>query len=231
MRKITALLFALLISLPLAAEGDSDVLFRREVGGGLGMGFCTNDASPKFFGDMGFGGNALLRFNINKRMAVKTMLSYVTAKGDARNREDFVPDNPNITGTQTSDYSFSGGIADLSVLYELHFLPYGYIRDYRGMKRFTPYVQLGLGMTYATPGKAFTANIPIGAGLKWKAGKRLNVGLDWTFHFTMNDKIDGLEAPHGIKSTMFKNKDHYSQMFLTLSYDISPRCADCHKDD
>ncbi len=233
LRSIRILFFTLFLSsafTPLAAQ-DEDVLFRREIGGGFGMGLSSNDASIKYFDGIGFAGNAILRFNLNKRMAIKTTIGYNSMKGDLAKREDLVPGNPNLLRPTPGSYNFSSGVLDLNALYELHFLPYGYIQDYRGMKRLTPYIQFGVGMSYGICGKAFTTNLPIGFGLKWKVAKRLNIGLDWTINFTLSDKLDGLEAPLGIKSSMFKNKDHYSRMLITLTYDISPRCPNCQKDD
>ncbi len=74
-------------------------------------------------------------------------------------------------------------------------------------------------------------NVPIGAGLKYKIAPRLNLGLDWLFHLTLSDKLEGLEAPLGIKSSGFRNKDHYGMTLLTLTYDISPRCPTCNRDE
>ena len=96
----------------------------------------------------------------------------------------------------------SDGIYDLSALYELHFLPYGYVRDYKGYSRIVPYLQMGLGLTYKDrAGKAFSANIPLGFGVKYKVAPRLNLGLDWLMHLSLSDKLDGLDAPLGIKSS------------------------------
>ncbi len=227
-RKVLCLLLALLAFAPLSA--DDGIVYRREIGAGLGAGFSLNDANTKFYGNTGFGGSVLMRFILNQRMAVKAAFNYAGVRGSTEGIDNFYPENPSAVGEGRLNYSFNGGIYDLSVLYELNFLPYGYIRDYRGLRRVTPYVQFGLGMTYGSAGKAFTGNIPLGFGLKWKVARRLNLGLDWTMHFSLSDKLDGLEAPLGIKSTMFKNKDHYSLTMLTLTYDISPKCPDCNRD-
>ena len=72
--------------------------------------------------------------------------------------------------------------------------------------------------------------MPLGAGLKYKIGERLNLGLSWTVHFSLSDKLDGLEAPLGIPSEGFRNKDHYSALKLTLTYDLNPRCPTCNRD-
>lgn len=49
-------------------------------------------------------------------------------------------------------------------------------------------------------------------------------------HFTFSDKLDNLEAPHGIKSSGMRNKDHFSVTMLTLTYDLAPKCPTCNKD-
>ena len=134
-------------------------------------------------------------------------------------------------GAERLKYNFSGGIADLNVLYELHFLPYGYKEGYLKHKRLVPYVQFGIGASFSTVDNDFTPNIPIGFGLKYKLAERINLGFDWQMHFTISDKLDGLEAPQGIKSTGFKNKDHYHTAFITLTYSFAPKCATCNKDD
>ena len=89
---------------------------------------------------------------------------------------------------------------------------------------------MGFGLTDGKAGKAFTANIPLGVGVKYKVAERLNLGLDWLVHFTLSDKLDGLEAPLGINSSGFRNKDHYSALSLTLTYDLNPRCPTCNRD-
>ena len=77
----------------------------------------------------------------------------------------------------------------------------------------------------------FTANIPLGLGLKYKIGERLNLGIEWAMHFSLSDKLDGVEDPYGVKSTgIFKNTDCYSALMLSLTYSFSPKCANCNKD-
>lgn len=205
---------------------QDDVVYRLELGGGLGMGFHASDVKGK----VGLGGAAIARFPLNPRMAVKTQLSYLQVKGATDGLKEFYPSDPSQSGTDRLAYSVSSGVYDLSALYELHFLPYGYVRGYQGYCRLVPYIQGGFGLTYGSAGKALTANIPIGLGLKYKAAPRLNLGLDWMVHFSLSDKLDGLEAPLGIKSTGFRNKDHYSSLFLTLTYDLNPRCPTCNRD-
>lgn len=219
------LLLALVGCLGASAQQDETV-YRLELGGGAGTGLLFTDVSSR----PGLGAAAIARFPLNPRMAVKTQFTYVGMKGDTDGLDSFIPANPGAPGPDRLDFSVSSGIYDLSALYELHFLPYGFVRDYKGYSRIVPYIQMGFGLTYGAAGKAFTANVPIGAGVKYKAAPRLNVGLDWAVHFSLSDKLDGLSGPLGIKASGFRNKDHYSALTLTLTYDLSPRCPTCNRD-
>ncbi len=225
-----ALLLAGLMAVFGKGVAQDDVEYRMEIGAGLGFNAALTDVNSKLFGNMDMAGSAVLRFIINPRMAVKTSLTYAKLKGSTANVAEFYPANPDQPGTEKLAFEVSGDLYDLSAVYELNFLPYGYVRGYQGYHRIVPYLQAGLGLTYSDAGSAFTANIPIGIGVKYKAGPRLNIGLDWMMHFSLSDKLEGLEAPLGIQSSGFRNKDHYSILQLTLTYDISPRCPNCNKD-
>lgn len=221
------LLLLLLPLFALTASGQNDeTLYRLELGGGIGFGTGHTDLKGKWAADMA----AIARFPLNPRMALKTQLSYLNLKGSTEGQKNFYPALPDTPGTDRLAYSVSDAVIDASALYELHFLPYGYLRDYKGHCRLVPYLQMGFGLTYGKAGKAFTANIPLGVGLKYKVAERLNLGLDWLVHFTLSDKLDGLEAPLGISSSGFRNKDHYSALSLTLTYDLNPRCPTCNRD-
>ena len=123
---------------------------------------------------------------------------------------------------------------DLGLSFEYNFWPYGTGREYRGAKRLTPFVFLGIGGTYAKTGdeSVFTANVPIGVGVKYKLGRRLNLGLEWAAHFSLSDKLDGVADPYGIESSgLFKNTDCYSMLKFTITYSFMPKCKICNKDD
>lgn len=210
---------------------EEELEYTKEIGGSLGINFMLSDLNSKWYGASHLSGGAAMRFILSPRMAIKTTLGYNAVKDDTEGVKDFYPAVVGQSGTERLQYSMSGGIIDLNALYELHFLPYGWYRNYLGHKRLTPYLQLGIGMLYSTAGKAFTVDLPVGLGLKYKIGKRLNLSLDWTLHFTPSDKLDGLAAPAGIEGSGFHGKDFYSKTMLSLTYDISPKCPTCNKDE
>lgn len=226
-----ALVLALsLQSLALTAQTDDGVDYRMEIGGGVGGSFALTDVNSKFYGSTGLAAGMTMRYILNPRMALKAALDYGQVKGSTSDIKDFYPADPSVAGQDRLAYKVSGAVYNLSLMYELHFLPYGYAQGYQGFRRLVPYLQAGLGLGYADEGKKVMASIPIGFGVKYKVAPRLNLGFEWRFHFTTSDNIDGLEAPKGIKSSGFRNKDHFSFTMLTLTYDISPRCPTCNKD-
>lgn len=203
-----------------------------EIGGGLGSSFYLGDVNTKFYHNTGVAVGGVWRYLFDHYNSLKTSLTYGGVKGRSDVSIDYLPaDLHSGAPSETSlEYSFSSYVVDLSCMYEINFWPYGYYQDYMGLKRLTPFLQLGIGMTYMGQEKSVTANIPIGVGVKYRLGKRLNLALDWTIHFSLSDKVDGLEAPLGIKGEGLKNKDSYQLTMLTLTYSFSPICPNCNKD-
>ena len=131
MRQTLYLLLAFLMLCAPGAEAQDEVVYRLELGGGIGGGFSLNDVNSKWYGKTGLAADLIARFPLNPRMAIKTQLAYQQVKGSTDNASRFYPANPNASGAERLSYSVSGGLFDLSGMYELHFLPYGYERGYQ----------------------------------------------------------------------------------------------------
>ncbi|MBF1543532.1 DUF6089 family protein [Segatella oris] len=225
MRKATLLLLMLAAMLNMNAQTDDEYLM--EIGGGVGFLGYLGDYNNVLTRDLQPMATLLVRRNLNPYMGLRLAASFGKLKGDERDVKTVYP------STGVTPYSFSRTLTDVSLTYEYNFWPYGTGHDYYGAKRLTPFVFLGLGGTYAggDGSSVFTANVPIGLGLKYKVGQRMNVGVEWAMHFSMSDKLDGRKDPYGITSSgMFKNTDCYSVLQLTLSYSFMPKCTTCNKD-
>ena len=224
---VCGLLLLFLLSAPVPTLAQADEEYLLEVGGGIGAVSYLGDFNGSISGNMQPMATALLRRVLNPYMGVTATVSYGQLKGSYKSAGTFYPDY------QGQTYSFSNPLVDLSLRYEYNFWPYGTGRDYRGAKRLTPFVFGGLGGTYTnTTGTVLATNLLLGAGVKYKAAKRLNVALEWGIHFTTSDKLDGAEDPYYIKSTgAFKNKDCYSALQLTLTYSFLAKCRTCHNED
>ena len=224
MRKATLLLLMLAAMLNMNAQTDDEYLM--EIGGGVGFLGYLGDYNNVLTRDLQPMATLLVRRNLNPYMGLRLAASFGKLKGDERDVKTVYP------STGVTPYSFSRTLTDVSLTYEYNFWPYGTGHDYYGAKRLTPFVFLGLGGTYAggDGSSVFTANVPIGLGLKYKVGQRMNVGVEWAMHFSMSDKLDGRNDPYGITSSgMFKNTDCYSVLQLTLSYSFMPKCTTCNK--
>lgn len=226
MRKGLVTLLMLCATLTASAQQDDEYLM--EIGGGVGMVSYQGDFNGKITSGMQPAGAIVWRRLLNPYMGFRVTGMMGKLKGDATRVETYYPDET------TRAYSFDRSLTDVSVTYEYNFWPYGTGRDYRGAKRLTPFIFGGIGATYVSGGekKVFTANVPIGLGIKYKLKERLNVGLEWSMHFSLSDELDGMADPYGIKSSgAFKNTDCYSGLMLTLTYSFKSKCRTCNNDD
>lgn len=226
MKKGLVTLLMLCATLTASAQQDDEYLM--EIGGGVGMVAYQGDFNGKITSGMQPAGAIVWRRLLNPYMGFRVTGMMGKLKGDATRVETYYPDET------TRAYSFDRSLTDVSVTYEYNFWPYGTGRDYRGAKRLTPFVFGGIGATYVSGGekKVFTANVPIGLGIKYKLKERLNVGLEWSMHFSLSDELDGMADPYGIKSSgAFKNTDCYSGLMLTLTYSFKSKCRTCNNDD
>lgn len=226
MRKGLVTLLMLCATLTASAQQDDEYLM--EIGGGVGMVSYQGDFNGKITSGMQPAGAIVWRRLLNPYMGFRVTGMMGKLKGDATRVETYYPDET------TRAYSFDRSLTDVSVTYEYNFWPYGTGRDYRGAKRLTPFVFGGIGATYVSGGekKVFTANVPIGLGIKYKLKERLNVGLEWSMHFSLSDELDGMADPYGIKSSgAFKNTDCYSGLMLSLTYSFKSKCRTCNNDD
>lgn len=226
MRKGLVTLLMLCATLTASAQQDDEYLM--EIGGGVGMVSYQGDFNGKITSGMQPAGAIVWRRLLNPYMGFRVTGMMGKLKGDATRVETYYPDET------TRAYSFDRSFTDVSVTYEYNFWPYGTGRDFRGAKRLTPFAFGGIGATYVSGGekKVFTANVPIGLGIKYKLKERLNVGLEWSMHFSLSDELDGIADPYGIKSSgAFKNTDCYSGLMLTLTYSFKSKCRTCNNDD
>lgn len=225
---IKNLVISLACAMPSMCLAQSDYQYRMEIGAGVGVVTYQGDLDGSLTKNMQPMASVVLRRVFNPYMALKFSAAYGKLKGSSADSNTYYPDYA------ASQYRFNKTLVDAGVTYEYNFWPYGTGQDYRGAKRFTPFIFAGLGATYAggEGNSAFTANVPIGLGVKYKVGKRLNVALEWAEHFSMSDKLDGVKDPYGIKSSgLFKNTDCYSAIQLTLTYSFMPKCRTCHNED
>lgn len=227
MRKLLLMLMVLLPAARMSAQDDPQ--YRMEIGAGVGMVSYEGDFNGNVLKNMQPMFSALWRYNFDPYKDLRLSATYGKLKGSSKDVDTYYPDYA------TEEYSFNRNLLDVSLVFEYNFWPYGTGRDYRGAKRLTPYIYGGIGATSASGGgskSVFTANVPIGLGVKYKLNERMNLGLAWGIHFSLSDELDGVKDPYQVKSSgMFKNTDCYSMLQLTLTYSFKAKCRTCNKEE
>lgn len=222
-----ALLFLIAMFTTLVVRAQDDLQYRLEIGAGVGLISYEGDFNGNIFHDMQPMESVVGRYVFDPYQALRLGISFGKLKGTSKDVESYYPDY------QETVYDFNSSLVDASLVYEYNFFPYGTGRDYRGSKRLTPFIYGGVGATYVS-GKSknvMTANVPLGLGVKYKVGERLNLSLDWGIHFSLSDELDGVKDPYQIKSKgVFKNTDCYSALQLSLTYSFSAKCRTCNKE-
>jgi hypothetical protein len=231
------IVLVMLSGIATTAHAQSDPEYMMEIGGGAGLTGYLGDFNGNLTKELQPQVSAVLRTLFNPYAGLKFSASWGKLTGSTKDVETFYPKLDDGTWIPEGDgrlhYEFSHTLVDAGCVFEYNFWPYGTGRDYRGAKRFTPFIFAGVGATYVSggPKNVFTANVPMGVGVKYKLANRLNLGVEWGIHFSLSDELDGVKDPYNVKSSgAFKNTDCYSALLVTLTYSFKERCVTCWKE-
>ena len=216
-------MLCLMLALGASRLSAQEETYKFDIGGQIGMAGYLGDASASIFSHPGFSGGVSFRYLPDARWAVRTLLNVHSLSGDTSGMDDVLPEN--------REYSFKSTAYDLGGRIEFNFFSYGIGETYKKLRRWSPYLTLGIGVTLATcEGESnFGFNIPMGAGLKYKLRERWNLGIEFTMTNVFSDHVDGaLSDLQQIKSSFLKNTDWYSNISVSLTYEFGKRCATCH---
>ena len=224
MKKVLTML--LLLCAAMGTYGQEEPEYRMEVGAGAGLVTYLGDFNDNLLKNQQPIGSLIAKYRMNPRMSWAVNVSYGKLKGSSADETTWYPE------LQEQPVSFNHGLVDVGLRYEYNFWAFGTGREYRGARKLTPFIALGLGATYVNAADhVLAANVPLGAGLKYKVADRLNLTAEWVMHFAGSDRLDGVEDPYGIKSSgIFKNTDCYTTLQIALTYDIWAKCKTCNND-
>ena len=216
-------LLAVLLLFAVSAKAQDEPEYKMEVGAGAGLVAYTGDFNGNLLKGMQPWGTLIAKYRMTPRTALSFNLCMGKIKGSSDNAETWYPIEP---------YEFNNTLTEGALRFEYNFWAYGTGQEYRGAKRLAPFITIGLGMTHHSgENSGITMNLPIGAGVKYKIGQRLNLTAEWVMRLTPNDHLDGISDVYGIKSSgLFKNTDCYNVLQLALTYDIWMKCSTCHND-
>lgn len=197
--------------------------YQMEIGAGAGLVSYVGDYNSRLTKGLQPWLSLIGKYRIDPRVALAFNIGTGNIKGSTNGSSTWYPEGA---------YTFEHRITETDLRLEYNFWAYGTGHEYRGAKRFTPFLTTGLGCTiYGGPEKGATMNLPIGAGVKYKVGERLNLTAEWVIRAALSDKLDGSKDPYGIKSSgLFKNTDGYSILQIALTYDLWEKCKTCYKE-
>ncbi len=203
--------------------------YKYEIGSAVGTSFYMGDANrTKPFLYPKFAGGLLHRYNMNLHWAVKNNLYAGKVSGDTKYANNQFPNNNQATFQRT--------FVDLGSQIEFSFFPYSNSFSYLNARPYTPYLFAGVGLTYGTGEKSFfNVNVPLGVGFKYKVKDRFNIGVEFSMRKLFGDDFDvtekdmdwSLDAPFGVKSSWYKNRDWYSLTMVFISWEFGRGCDSC----
>lgn len=223
MKKLIKILLVSLVVMAAPRVSGQESLYKFDMGGQIGMSGYLGDASSSIFGHPGIMGGLTFRYLPDTRWALRTLLNVQTMSGDTKGMDDVYPG--------FEQFSFKATVFELQERVEFNFFPYGIGETYKRLRRWSPYLAAGIGMSLSSCEGVTNAgfNIPMAFGVKYKANPRLNLALEFSMTKVFSDHIDGpLSDLHQIKSSFGRNTDWYSDISFSITYEFGERCATCH---
>ncbi|MDR0832593.1 MAG: porin family protein [Candidatus Symbiothrix sp.] len=203
--------------------------YKYEFGGAVGGANYMGDANPtNVFRAWNPAGGIVFRDNLNFRWALSTGLLMGKVKGSTLNR-------PGNVFPNQEQAAFERTFVELAEHIEFNFVPYSDKYSYLNTSRISPYIFTGLGLTVANGNETFFGiHVPLGLGVKYKLRNRLNLGLEWTVHQLFQDDFDApnksgfnLNDPYRTNSGLFKNKDGYNTVVVSITWEFGLRDGRC----
>lgn len=221
----TIRLFPLIILISLLSQkvNAQESTYKFDAGGQIGLSGYVGDASSSIFSHPGFSAGVTFRYLPDVRWSLRTLVNVLSISGDTNGMDDVWPG--------FAQYSFKATVYELQERVEFNFFSYGIGETYKRLRRWTPYLAAGLGLSISSCDGQTNAgfNIPMAFGIKYKARPRLNLALEFSMTKVFSDHMDGpLSDLHQIKSAFARNTDWYSNISFSLTYEFGERCTTCH---
>lgn len=223
---LVAVVLTLLSAPSLLHAQEAEESYKFDIGAGIGISGYLGDANESnLFKHTGFAGNIEGRYLINSRWALRAQMTYASISGNSADFDNKFPFD--------KQYDFKGGLFSIGFRGEANFFNYGIGETYKRMRRWTPFLSLGIGLAGSTVDGTTNMGfeIPMGAGFKFKIKKRINLIGEFTMTKVFSDKIDNFKDPYEIKSSFLKNTDWYATFMVGISYEFGPRCTVCNRLD
>ena len=230
MHRLTVILLAVAALLCTGRSASAQAVaqstpYKFDLGVDLGMSGYIGDANGSNpFKHPGFAGQIAFRYLPNARWAIRGVFATMGLKGSTADIKNVLPEG--------AVYDFTSQVYELGARAEFNFFPYGIGETYQKLRRWTPYLTVGVGVALASSGgnTAVAPTIPMGIGVKFKAAPRVNLTMEFSMTKAFSDKFDGpvLNDLNTIKTAFYKSTDWYSRLTIGVSYEFGKRCETCH---
>ncbi|HEC42023.1 MAG TPA: hypothetical protein ENI20_04265 [Bacteroides sp.] len=168
------------------------------------------------FNSLSPAGGFIFRYNFNPRNSIRFNAVYATLKGDPADFDQPFPGSPGL--------AFKTGLVDVGISTEFNFMPYKAAKLRK--ERYTPYVSGGISYTILFSG-GYSPGINFAGGFKYNITTRMSGGIEWSFHKTFSDELDGVQNIGYENNVFFHNKDWYSIVGIFVTYKIFDWGIDC----
>ena len=227
MRTTRLIITALLLTAASLGSAGQSTPYKFDIGAGLGMSGYIGEANrSSLMKHPGFVGELSFRYLPDVRWAFRGMLSLLTLSGSMADMDDVLP------SAGPESYDFKSTVYDLGGRVEFNFFSYGIGETYKRLRRWSPYLTLGVGVSLSSSGgeTSVAPSLPMGLGVKFKVSPRVNLAAEFTMTKVFGDKVDGplLNDLNMIKTAFYKNTDWYSRLTIGISYEFGRRCETCH---
>lgn len=218
------LLIAVAAMLHVPGAAAQSAPYKFDIGVQLGMSGYIGEASGNIFRHPGFDGEVSFRYIGDARWAIRGVLSTLGLSGTTADMDNYLPGD--------AQYSFTSQVTELSARGEFNFFAYGIGETYKRLRRWSPYITLGIGVAMSAAGgtTSFAATIPMGMGIKYKVAERWNLALEFTMTKAFSDHFDGQDLAdlNQIKTAFYRSTDWYSRLTVGVAYEFGKRCETCH---
>ena len=192
-----------------------------EIGVQAGIGYYVGDAAPHIFMHPREAYGIHFRYKFTKRWAIQAKVS-----GQRITGYDYSMDGIKQT-TKWENRLYSA-----DVMAEFNFFRYDTRNDNdRRIKPYTPYIFLGLGVSYYG---SVAPYVPLGVGFKWKFHERCGLNVAWQHNIYMADNLEQrkeLDNKHQLNGWNWMNCD-LTGMFtvaLVVEFGKAPKpCRICN---
>lgn len=227
MRTTRLIITALLLTAASLGSAGQSTPYKFDIGAGLGMSGYIGEANrSSLMKHPGFVGELSFRYLPDVRWAFRGTLSLLTLSGSTADMDDVLP------STGPESYDFKSTVYDLGGRVEFNFFSYGIGETYKRLRRWSPYLTLGVGVSLSSSGgeTSVAPSLPMGLGVKFKVSPRVNLAAEFTMTKVFGDKVDGplLNDLNMIKTAFYKNTDWYLRLTIGISYEFGRRCETCH---